>query len=63
MQSQNHRRSHFLAISLAKWLPDLVWENYRLSGRHERTGRPFKETLEKLGLDEFLPWSQEASQL
>ena len=53
----------YKGFTIAKWLPALVWEYYRLSGRHERTGRPFKETLEKLGLEEFLPWSQEASQL
>jgi len=29
-----------------------------MSGRHERTGRPFKNTLEKLGLEEFAAWSQ-----
>lgn len=28
-----------VALSIAKWLPDLVYEYYRLSGRHERTGR------------------------
>jgi aldehyde:ferredoxin oxidoreductase len=39
-------------------LPDLIYEYYRLSGRHERSGRPFKDTLEKLGLEEFMEWSQ-----
>ncbi|HEU4340917.1 MAG TPA: hypothetical protein VFU31_05040, partial [Candidatus Binatia bacterium] len=29
----------------SQWLPDLIFENYRLFGRHERTGRPFKNTL------------------
>jgi aldehyde:ferredoxin oxidoreductase len=53
----------YKGFTIAKWLLDLIWEYYRLSGRHERTGHPFKETLEKLGLEEFLPWSQEASQL
>ncbi|MBI2363965.1 MAG: hypothetical protein HYV01_03020, partial [Deltaproteobacteria bacterium] len=43
---------------IAKWLPDLVYEYYRLSGRHEKTGRPFKDTLEKLALEEFMEWSQ-----
>jgi hypothetical protein len=41
----------------------MIWDYYKQSGRHERTGRPFKDMLEKLGLEEFLPWSQEASQL
>jgi aldehyde:ferredoxin oxidoreductase len=53
----------YKGFTIAKWLPDLVYEYYRLSGRHERTGRPFRETLVKLGLEEFTPWSQEASQL
>ena len=50
----------YKGFTIAKWLPDLVYEYYRLSERHERTGRPFKETLDKLGLEEFVPWSQEA---
>jgi aldehyde:ferredoxin oxidoreductase len=48
----------YKGFTIAKWLPDLIWEYYRLSGRHERTGRPFKDTLEKLGLEEFTEWSQ-----
>jgi len=38
----------------AKWLPDLIFECYRLSGRHDRTGRPFKNTIEQLGVEEFI---------
>ena len=53
----------YKGFTIAKWLPDLIFEYYRLSGRHERTGRPFKNTLDQLGLEEFTPWSQEASQL
>jgi aldehyde:ferredoxin oxidoreductase len=53
----------YKGFTIAKWLPDLVFDYYRLSGRHERTGRPFRETLVKLGLEEFTPWSQEASQV
>jgi hypothetical protein len=37
----------------------LGYEYYRLSGRHERTGRPFRSTIEQLGLEEFMPCSQE----
>ena len=48
----------YQGFTIAKWLPDLVYEYYRLSGRHERSGRPFKDTLEKLGLEEFMEWSQ-----
>jgi aldehyde:ferredoxin oxidoreductase len=53
----------YKGFTIAKWLPDLIFEYYRLSGRHKRTGRPFKNTLDQLGLEEFTPWSQEASQL
>jgi aldehyde:ferredoxin oxidoreductase len=48
----------YKGFTIAKWLPDLVYEYYRLSGRHERTGRPYKETLTRLGLEEFAEWSQ-----
>ncbi|MPZ75334.1 MAG: hypothetical protein GEU77_02310 [Deltaproteobacteria bacterium] len=53
----------YKGFTIAKWLPDMIYEYYRLSGRHERTGRPFKETLDQLGIEEFTPWSHEASQL
>jgi len=36
----------------------MVYEYYRLSGRHEKTGRPFMDTLARLGLDEFKEWAQ-----
>ncbi len=45
-------------FTIAKWLPDMVYEYHRLSGRHEKTGRPFMETLVKLGLEEFKEWGQ-----
>jgi aldehyde:ferredoxin oxidoreductase len=48
----------YKGFTIAKWLPDLVYEYYRLSGRHERTGRPFKQTLDRLGLEEFSDWCQ-----
>jgi len=48
----------YKGFTIAKWLPDMIWDYYKLSGRHERTGRPFKDTLEKLGLEEFMDWSQ-----
>ena len=48
----------YQGFTIAKWLPDLVYEYYRLSGREEKTGRPFKETLIQLGLEEFMEWSQ-----
>jgi aldehyde:ferredoxin oxidoreductase len=48
----------YRGFTIARWLPDLVHEYYRLSGRHERTGRPFFETLARLKLEEFREWSQ-----
>lgn len=48
----------FKGFTIAKWLPDLVYEYYRISGRHEKTGRPYMDTLQKLGLEEFNEWSQ-----
>lgn len=48
----------YRGFTIAKWLPGLIYEYYRLTGRHERTGRPFKETLIELGLEEFTDWSQ-----
>ena len=48
----------YKGFTIAKWLPDLIFEYYRLSGRHERTGRPYIDTLTRLGLEEFQQWSQ-----
>jgi aldehyde:ferredoxin oxidoreductase len=48
----------YQGFTIAKWLPDLVYEYYRISGRHERTGRPYWDTLVKLGLEEFKDWGQ-----
>jgi aldehyde:ferredoxin oxidoreductase len=48
----------YQGFTIAKWLPDMVYEYYRLSGRHEKTGRPFMNTLTQLGLEEFKDWAQ-----
>ncbi len=48
----------YKGFTIAKWLPDLVYEYYELSGRHEKTGRPYMDTLARLGLEEFKEWSQ-----
>jgi aldehyde:ferredoxin oxidoreductase len=48
----------YQGFTIAKWLPELVREYYQLSGRHERTGRPYMDTLKKLGLEEFNQWAQ-----
>ena len=29
----------YKGFTIAKWLPDMIWEYYKLSGRHERTGQ------------------------
>src|SRR5260370_39361721 len=47
----------YQGFTIAKWLPELIFEYYRLSGRHERSGRPLPETLARLGLEEFGEWS------
>jgi aldehyde:ferredoxin oxidoreductase len=48
----------YKGFTIAKWLPGLIFEYYRLSGRHERTGRPYMNTLTRLGLEEFKQWAQ-----
>ena len=48
----------YKGFTIAKWLPGLVYEYYKISGRHEHTGRPYMDTLQKLGLEEFKEWSQ-----
>ncbi|HEY7066012.1 MAG TPA: aldehyde ferredoxin oxidoreductase N-terminal domain-containing protein [Chloroflexota bacterium] len=48
----------YQGFTIAKWLPDLVHEYYRLSGRHERSGRPLRATLARLGMEEFDAWSE-----
>lgn len=48
----------YQGFTIAKWLPELVYEYYRISGRHEKSGRPYRDTLVRLGLEEFKDWSQ-----
>jgi aldehyde:ferredoxin oxidoreductase len=48
----------FKGFTIGKWIPQMVFDYYRLSGRHERTGRPFMDTLQRLGLEEFSEWAQ-----
>ena len=48
----------YQGFTIAKWLPDLIYEYYRISGRHEKTGRPYMDTLQRLGLEEFQEWCQ-----
>ncbi len=44
-------------FTIANWLPNLIQDYYRLSGRHEITGRPHVSTLQRLGLEEFTEWA------
>jgi aldehyde:ferredoxin oxidoreductase len=44
-------------FTIARWLPDLVQEYYRLSGRHPVSGLPYRSTLERLGLGEYADWA------
>src|SRR5579884_503111 len=48
----------YQGFTIARWLPGLIQEYYRLSGRHELSGRPFRSTLARLGLEEFAAWSE-----
>jgi aldehyde:ferredoxin oxidoreductase len=49
-------------FTIARFLPGLIQEYYRLSGRHEVTGRPFLSTLNRLGLEEFARFSHEGGE-
>jgi aldehyde:ferredoxin oxidoreductase len=48
----------YQGFTIAKWVPGLIYEYYRISGRHEKTGRPYMDTLQRLGLEEFQEWCQ-----
>ena len=48
----------YAGFTIARWLPDLIHEYYRLTGRHERSGRPYRATLAHLGLEAFAPWAE-----
>jgi aldehyde:ferredoxin oxidoreductase len=48
----------YKGFTISRWLPDLIHEYYRLSGRHELSGRPLRGTLAQLGLEEFIEWSE-----
>lgn len=46
-------------FTIARFLPGLIQEYYRLSGRHEESGRPLLSTLSRLGLEELARFSHE----
>jgi aldehyde:ferredoxin oxidoreductase len=48
----------YQGFTIASWLRYLVYEYYRLWGRYEKIGRPLKETLSQLGLEELIEWGQ-----
>jgi aldehyde:ferredoxin oxidoreductase len=45
-------------FTIADFLPDLIQEYYRLSGRDDLSGRPLREVLSRLGLEELMEWSE-----
>src|SRR5205823_1148413 len=45
-------------FTIAEFLPELIQEYYEHSGRHSSSGRPSRQTLDRLGLEEFAEWSQ-----
>jgi aldehyde:ferredoxin oxidoreductase len=47
-------------FTVAEFLPGLIHDYYRESGRHELSGRPFRKTLSELGLEEFEEWAEPA---
>ena len=44
-------------FTIAEFTPDIIQDYYRQSGRHDTCGRPFRQTLEALGLEEFAEWA------
>ncbi|HLG72644.1 MAG TPA: aldehyde ferredoxin oxidoreductase N-terminal domain-containing protein [Chloroflexota bacterium] len=51
----------YQGFTIAKWIPGIIQEYYRLSGRGENSGRPFRSTLQQLGLEEFMEWAEPES--
>jgi aldehyde:ferredoxin oxidoreductase len=48
----------YAGFTIADFLPGLIQEYYRLSGRDDVTGRPYQDTLKRLGLDELAEWGE-----
>jgi aldehyde:ferredoxin oxidoreductase len=44
-------------FTVAQWLPDLIQDYYRISGRDPNSGRPLVSTLQELGLEELSDWA------
>jgi aldehyde:ferredoxin oxidoreductase len=45
-------------FTIAPFLPGMINEYHELSGRDPVTGRPYRNILQRLGLTEFLEWSE-----
>ncbi|MBI4329667.1 MAG: hypothetical protein HY673_00115 [Chloroflexi bacterium] len=43
----------FKGFTIARYLPDLLYDFYAACGWDTKTGRPYPETLKRLGLEEF----------
>jgi aldehyde:ferredoxin oxidoreductase len=43
----------YKGFTIAKWLPGLVFDFYRACGWDERTGKPYRDTLRRLGIEEY----------
>jgi len=43
----------YKGFTIAKWLPGLVFDFYRTCGWDEQTGKPYLETLKRLGIEEY----------
>jgi aldehyde:ferredoxin oxidoreductase len=44
----------FKGFSIAKFLPDLIYDFYRECGWDEKSGKPRGSTIKRLGLEEFV---------
>src|SRR3990170_5713035 len=49
----------YKGFTIAQYLPGLIQEYYRISGRDDVSGRPLLQTLARLGMDEFAQHSHE----
>ena len=49
----------YKGFTIAQYLPGLIQEYYRISGRDDVSGRPLLQTLARLGMEEFAQHSHE----
>ena len=49
----------YKGFTVARFLPGLIQEYYRISGRDAVSGRPYLDTLKRLGMEEFAEHSHE----